>query len=144
MRPVQTIFVAILSALLLPALPALAQPNLHEGSWEITTSMEMEGAPMVIPPQTRTQCMTQADLVPDAKQQGPSCKMLDQKMEGSTASWRMVCKTEQGSTEGAGRISYTGDSFQGEMTARVTDPNGKASNMKLKYQGRRIGPCQSR
>jgi hypothetical protein len=38
---------------------ALAEgPNMKEGLWEITMTMEMPGVPVKMPPRTWTQCLT--------------------------------------------------------------------------------------
>ncbi|RPJ77906.1 MAG: DUF3617 family protein, partial [Deltaproteobacteria bacterium] len=48
---------------------SFAEPNLKEGKWEVTTTMEMPGMPMQLPPFTYTQCITKSDLVPENTQQ---------------------------------------------------------------------------
>ena len=44
-------------------------PNMQEGTWEITTTMEMQGMTTSMPPVTYTQCLTKKDLVPQGSQQ---------------------------------------------------------------------------
>lgn len=125
------------------AMPALAAPNMEEGNWEITTKMEMPGMPFAMPPTKHNQCMTKKDAVPDQSRKGQDCKMTDQKMTGDTVSWRMQCKDRDGTTEGEGKITYAGKSYDGSMQMRMTSAKGEAHAMKLSFAGRHTGPCKS-
>ena len=37
--------------------------NIHEGLWEITTKMEIEGMPMQMPARKHTQCLTEKNML---------------------------------------------------------------------------------
>lgn len=127
------------------ASPALAQqPNLTEGNWEITTRMEMPGMPFQMPPQKHNQCITKKDFVPDQSSKNRDCKVSDQKVTGNTVSWKMYCKDKDGTTEGEGKITYAGSSYDGMMMAKVTPPKGGESmTMKMNFTGKHTGPCKS-
>src|SRR5688572_9525102 len=124
------------------ASPALAQPNLQEGNWEITTRMEMPGMPFQMPPQKHNQCMTKKDYVPDQSSKGQDCKITDQKITGDTVSWKMSCKDKDGTVEGEGKITYAGKSYDGMMMAKMTQ-KGESHTMKMNFAGKHTGPCKS-
>lgn len=124
------------------ALPALAAPNMEEGNWEITTRMEMPGMPFAMPPTKHNQCMTKKDMVPDQSQKGQDCKITDQKMTGDTVSWRMLCKDRDGTSEGDGKITYKGKSYDGQMLMKMAQ-KGETHTMKMNFSGRHTGPCKS-
>jgi hypothetical protein len=125
------------------AMPALAAPNMEEGNWEITMKMEMVGMPFAMPPMKHNQCMTKKDMVPDSSQKGQDCTMSDQKITGDTVSWRMQCKDKDGVTEGEGKITYAGKSYDGAMLMKMTSKKGEAHTMKMAFQGHHTGPCKS-
>ncbi len=143
MRLAWNAFTAALSVLLLQTTPALADPDLQEGNWEITINMEMEGLPFAMPPVTHNQCITRESLIPDSSEPGQDCKILDHDVNGSTVSWRMQCDGDDGRMEGEGRITYAGSSYEGAVLMKVTGTSGEVTQMKLKHQGRHTGPCKS-
>ena len=125
------------------ASPALAQqPNLEEGNWEVTTKMEIPGMPFQMPAQKHNQCITKKEFVPDQSDKNRDCKVTDQKVTGNTVSWKMSCKGKDGTTEGEGKITYAGKSYDGMMMANMTQ-KGEAMTMKMNFAGKHTGPCKS-
>ena len=125
------------------ATPALAQqPNLEEGNWEVTTKMEIPGMPFQMPAQKHNQCITKKEFVPDQSDKNRDCKVTDQKVTGNTVSWKMSCKGKDGTTEGEGKITYAGKSYDGMMMANMTQ-KGEAMTMKMNFAGKHTGPCKS-
>jgi hypothetical protein len=117
--------------------PAAATLNMNEGQWEITTTMDMPGMPAeAMKPHTVTTCLSKSDYVPKADQEKSDCKMVDQKIDGDTVSWNMVCKE----SSGKGTVTYAGDSFSGLMESTMKE-GGKEMTMKMKMDGKRIGAC---
>ncbi|WP_432820881.1 DUF3617 domain-containing protein [Trichloromonas sp.] len=112
--------------------------DMQEGLWEITTTTEMPGVPFQIPPMTFTQCITQQDLVPQNEEPDSECTLTDQRTDGNTVSWRIVCKGEGGSSRGEGKVTYHGDSFEGDMKMSMDQGMQMVNHM----QGRRIGACK--
>jgi hypothetical protein len=119
---------------------SFAEPNLKEGKWEVTTTMEMPGMPMQLPPFTYTQCITKSDLVPEntqqQQQQNENCDAVDVKTSGNTVTWSTKCKGEEGETKGTGTITYSGDTFTGNMKV-----NQGGMEMTTKMNGKYIGKC---
>jgi hypothetical protein len=73
-----------------------ATSDMQPGLWEITTTVEMSGMPMPMPPQTIQHCYTKQDV---AKGEGTvpqgdsrNCRIKDHKVSGNTASWTLVCR----------------------------------------------------
>ena len=121
----------------------LADPAMQEGNWEVTMKMEMVGMPFPMPPTKVNQCVTKKDLVPDMSQRDQNCIVNDQKVTGDTLTWRMQCKGAQGTMDGEGRIKYSGDTYEGEMQANMTDKSGKAMTIKYTMHGKHTGACQA-
>lgn len=134
-------FMLLVSAMILAmAASVQAGPDLQEGLWQITTTFEMPGMPMKMPPTTRSQCITQDDLVPQAQQQpGQECRVSNYKVAGNTVSYDVVCKAEGNQMKGHGEATYSGDSMSGSM--RMTVTGQQEMQMTYRYTGKRTGPC---
>lgn len=116
---------------------AASGPNMKEGLWEITTKTKMPG--MEMPPMKHTQCITKNDLVPQSSQPGQECKITETKVIGNTVTWTMQCKTQGGEMKGTGKITYSGDSFEGTMIMSMPQANMKITTH---ISGKRIGDCK--
>lgn len=109
--------------------PEAAAPsvNMQDGQWEITTRIDMPGMPAeAMKPHTVKTCLTKDKCVPEADQQQTDCTMKDQKVDGNTVSWTVVCKD----TTGTGTITYAGDTFNGQMESS-TRIEGKVMKTKM-------------
>jgi len=124
---------------------AFAGVNLHEGLWEITTKMEMQGMPMKMPARKHTQCLTKENMlktmVPKEQTQEEECKITDTKIRGNTVTWVMKCSGED-AMEVTGKITYHGDTFEGTITMISNDPEEDKMKMINHISGRRIGKCK--
>jgi hypothetical protein len=124
---------------------AFAGVNMHEGLWEITTKMEMEGMPMQMPARTITQCLTKKNMlktmVPKEQAQEEECKITDQKISGNTVTWVMKCKGEN-AMEMTGKTTYRGNTFEGTMIMISNDPNEGKMKIINHISGKRIGECK--
>ena len=112
--------------------------NMQEGKWEITSVTEMPGMPMNMGPMKHTQCITKKDLVPHSSQPGQECKITDTKITGDTVTWSMTCSGQGGKVQGSGKITYKGDSFEGESKMLIEQGN---MEMTSHMSGKRIGNC---
>lgn len=129
-------------ALALP-LSAPAQPGFHEGEWQTTVKMEMQGIPVEMPPLTSSQCLTRKDLVPKTQQPGQDCRLLKRKITGDTVSWEMECKSKDGGTmRGRGEIAYRQDSYSGTLKMEFDESGVPRMTMNYALTGRRVGPCK--
>ncbi|RLB26503.1 MAG: hypothetical protein DRG66_06760 [Deltaproteobacteria bacterium] len=111
--------------------------NMKEGLWEITTKTKIPG--MEMPPMKHTQCITKNDLVPQSSQPGQECKITETKVIGNTVTWTMQCKTQGEEMKGTGKITYSGDSFEGTIIISMPQANMKITTH---ISGKRIGDCK--
>jgi len=120
------------------SLPAhAAGPDISEGQWQITVTMEIPGMPMAMPPVTHMQCLTTQDHVPWKTQQSDACKLSDSKTKGNTVSWIVKCGGQNASTT-TGEITYNGNTFKGVMNIEAAGAPPMTSHIK----GKRVGPCK--
>ncbi len=129
-------FLMFMLATVIPVALVEAETNIKYGLWETTIETEMTGIPMKQPAVTHTQCLTKENLVPDSSPPNSECKMVDKKIVGNTATWRMECKGDQGPADMTGKITYTGDTYEG--TIKI---NTQGITMIQTLNGKRIGEC---
>jgi len=113
--------------------------DMEEGMWEITTKVEMAGMAFSMPGMTQTMCLTKDDMIPqqDLQAQSSGCTVKSQTVSGNSVNWEVLCDSEGGKTTSTGKITYSGDSFEG--TVNMTVPG--AGPMQQTMTGRRIGAC---
>lgn len=137
------VFALASGSFLLVAGPAAADVSVHEGEWEITTTLAMTGVPFQPPPSTHTQCMTKKDAVPQPKDQG-NCQISTVKTDGKTVQWHIKCeKGPNQSLEGEGATTYNGDALEGHASFTLKSPrspNPVQATQTIK--GRRLGDCK--
>ena len=128
-------------SLLLCVEVAWARINLNPGKWKITTKTEMTGMGNIdMAPITHTQCLTEADLVPQSKEASNECQISEIHQHGNTVSWKIICSGQGGQMVGTGQVTYNGDSLHGTMDMDIT---GAGMHVKNIITGRRIGECDS-
>jgi hypothetical protein len=124
---------------------AYAGVDMHEGLWEITTRMEMQGMPMKMPARKHTQCLTKKNMlktmVPREQNEEEECKITDTKINGNIVTWTMKCSGED-AMEMIGKTTYHGDTFDGTITMISNDPEEGKMKMINHISGRRIGECK--
>jgi len=112
---------------------SFAAPNMEDGLWEITTTVDMPGMPSRS--FTHTTCLTKEKAVPQTAESG--CTIKDVKTQGNNVTWTVVCR-EGTST---GKVTYAGTTMDGVIETTVKT-NGKTITMKNTIKGKRIGPCK--
>jgi hypothetical protein len=113
---------------------SFAAPNMEDGLWEITSTMEMPGMPAKS--FTHSSCLTKEKAVPQTSQS--DCTIKDVKNLGNTITWTVVCR--EGATMSKGKVTYAGTTMDGVIETTVKSNGGKTMTMKMK--GKRIGPCK--
>ncbi|MGA2515819.1 MAG: DUF3617 family protein [Thermodesulfobacteriota bacterium] len=113
---------------------SFAAPNMEDGLWEITSTMEMPGMPAKS--FTHNSCLTKEKAVPQTSQS--DCTIKDVKNLGNTITWTVVCR--EGATMSKGKVTYAGTTMDGVIETTVKSNGGKTMTMKMK--GKRIGPCK--
>ncbi len=116
---------------------SFATEKMKPGLWEITTSMDMTGMPMKIPPQTIRHCYTAQDVEKGLVPESEGCSITELKTSGNKTSWKTECKGEMAGT-GEGQMILLGDSaYEGSSSIKT-----QGMTMNMKYAGKRIGDCK--
>jgi len=125
------------------AAPAAKGPNLHDGQWETTMTIHMPGLPVAIPPVTASTCITKKEVVPQTNQPGQNCKIKNQKITDDIVEWTSTCTDQKGGTmEVTGKITYKGDTFEGEMKMNMSGGPTTGGAMSYTMTGKRTGDCK--
>ncbi len=132
----------VITLLLSFASPLLAAPpNMQEGNWELTMSMQMEGVPFAMPPVKMNHCYTKKELedsnstLPSASNKKNDCETKNMKVSGNTATWEVICKD---GSKGSGEITYKGASYDSTLNMVTKDGNKSTTRIKAK----RTGDCK--
>jgi hypothetical protein len=113
-------------------------PNMKEGKWEITVTMEATGKmPFKMPPQTFTQCITKQNAIPQKAEQNQNCKFTKNEMKGDTVLWTVECKTPEGPVVSEGTVTYKGTTFDG-----VVKMKHFGMDITQNMNGKWIGECK--
>jgi hypothetical protein len=130
---------AVVLSVLLPA-AVFAAEGIRPGMWEITTTMDMPGMPMKMPPTTIRHCYT-AEEVKDQKKvisSDKDCTVTDVKSSGNKVTWKMKC-TGQNPGTFSGETVFSGDSYVSTM--KMESQGGAGTSVNMKVQGKRVGNC---
>lgn len=120
---------------------AASDLKINKGLWNITTTMEIPGLPIAMPPTTMQECINDtANMLEQFKnpQQNDQddCSIKNQHISGNTVTYDVVCNTPQGKSVNHASFTYTGDNMHGTMKV-----NTHGQTMTIKYSGHRVGPC---
>ena len=118
-----------------------AAVDMHEGEWETTMEMKMEGMPKAMPPIKRKQCITKDNMIPQHRQGNKNCKVKSQKLVGNKLTWTAECVDRGSKTEMQGEITYSGDSYRGNITVREKGTSRQVMVSTGVLSGHRIGEC---
>ena len=114
---------------------SFAAPNMDDGLWEITTTVNMPSMPAKS--FTHTTCLTKEKAIPQTAQSG--CTVKDVKTQGNAVSWTVVCK--EGMSTSTGKVTYAGTTMDGVVETTVKT-DGQTMMMKSTMKGKRIGACK--
>jgi len=136
-RVIVTIMLAINS------FSVLAELDVQEGKWEITTQMKMQGPIKVeIPPVTVNQCFTKENMTPDRVLNNKHCEMLKMDITENKVSWKMTCKQAGMQMDGIGDLAYKKTTFDGNFKMMMSGSKEGAMNIDTKLNGHYVGPCK--
>jgi hypothetical protein len=145
-----TMIVAMLSASLCVA----ATPNMKEGEWEITTTMEVAGMPGMSAggafggqPMTVRRCYTRQDIdnkrsALDSARAEKNCKARDFNTSGNKMTFKMECEGRGGKTTGSGEFTYHANAYEGVMKTRMQSERRGEMEMTTRVAGKRLGDCK--
>ena len=123
-----------------------AAPDMQPGQWEITTTVEMPGMPMKMPPITTKQCLTKENIIPQQTPTGQMgenspCAIKNVVTKGDKVIWDVVCHGKGHAMMGHGEIAYHGTTMEGEVTMTIDIPGQGKRKMTMHMKGKRIGAC---
>jgi hypothetical protein len=130
--------------LIVESFTAIAEMDIKEGNWEITTQMQMQGMPVKvgIPPVTINQCFTKENMTPEKMLNNKHCEMLAMDIGEKTVSWKMKCKQIGMKMEGHGNLAYNKTSFDGTFKMLMSGSKQGDMNINTKLNGHYVGPCK--
>jgi hypothetical protein len=130
---------AFITTLVLCALPALcsAADVMRDGYWEMTSTMEMPGMPMQMPPTKIKHCYTKEEVKDPttAVNTDKNCKVTDLKHSGNKVTWKMKCTGER-SGEFSGDTVFKKDSYVSNMKM-----SSEGMTIKMQVNAKRLGDC---
>jgi hypothetical protein len=86
---------------------------------------------------TMTQCLTNDDPVPEAKNE-ENCKQTHS-VKGNTVTFEAVCAKSRST----GEVTYNNDTMKGTIKSTQTE-NGQETNTTIDISGQYVGPCQDK
>jgi len=127
---------AILAACALP-MSSFAADTMHDGYWEIVSTMDMPGMPMKIPPTKVNHCYSKEDVKDQKKTvtTDKNCTVTDFKQSGNKVTWKMTC-TGKNSGVFSGETIFKRDSYESNMKMQ-----SQGRNMKMVVNAKRLGDC---
>lgn len=116
--------------------------NLHEGNWETLVTIQKDEKSLPLPAIKSAKCITREDPLPNAVQPNDRCQITGKEVKGNDVAWQVRCADMKGVMEGAGKVTYAGDTFGGNMQVSIRD-SGDKRKMDMIYvlKGRRTGAC---
>jgi Protein of unknown function (DUF3617) len=130
------IVISILFVLALTA-TCFAADTMRDGYWELTTTMEMPGMPMMIPPTTIKHCYTKEDVKDQKKTitTDKNCTVTDLKKSGNKVTWKMKC-TGNHAGDFSGETVFKKDAYDSTMKMHTEE-----QTMNMKVKAKRLGNC---
>ena len=130
------IVISILFAVVLPA-TSFAADTMRDGYWEMTSTMDMPGMPMQMPPTITKHCYTKEDVKDQKKTitTDKNCTVTDLKQSGNKVTWKMKC-TGKNAGDFSGETVFKTDAYDSTMQM---ESQGQTMNMKVK--AKRLGAC---
>jgi hypothetical protein len=147
------LFAGMLTGIL--ATTSHAAEEIRAGKWQFTTEMPMPAGMQPAPGgqmqpggstrMMRTACITPANPVPATTESNLQCKVDDERRNGGTVSWSMICTPPQGKpVRSDGVAHYTGNAMEASFTTHLTAPDGRAIDNPGRITGRYLGACDAK
>jgi len=115
---------------------AIAAPGEY---WDSTTKIDMPGMPMAMPAQTFRFCMAKGLEKDPRSGMDKDCQLLESKMSGNKASFKMRCVKNGETMTGTGDMTFGPDSSDGRMTLTMSQ-----GTVTMLYSTKRVGgACDS-
>jgi hypothetical protein len=132
------IFLAAVAFVALSCISVFAASEMRAGMWEITSSIDMPGMPVQVPPTVVRHCYTKEDVQDQKKvvaNKNADCTVTDMKKSSNKVTWKMQC-TGKGKGTFSGETIFGGDSYESTMNMQ-----SEGRSMTTRSKARRIGNC---
>ena len=119
-------------------------PDIKEGLWALTSTAEMSGMPMEMPPMTTTseQCMSKENaLNPRMMLKNQNCEITNMVIGSNTAKWEMSCSQQGMKMTGNGSVNYQYESMSGTFNMNMQSETG-TMKITTKMKGHYLGACK--
>ncbi len=116
-------------------------PDMKEGKWEITTEIGLKGIPIKMPAMASTLCLTKKNPIPQEQPPDRNCAVTEQKTDGDTVTWKMVCRDNGAEVTSEGMITYSGVLFSGKIDTTISG-GPMAMTASNTITGKYLGPCE--
>ena len=120
---------------------ASASNDFREGLWEITATEEFIDVETDIPSTRFTQCLTQAEPVPNVQWDNETCEIESYTLTGSSLSWQLRCDTLYGEKRKEGLIHFSDTTLTGTITPGMSFPGLRVVS-ETRLEGKYIGECE--
>ena len=107
-------------------------------TWDVTTKTDAAGGNF--PEMVMTICLPPGGAKDPQQllQQDNNCEVADLKTTGKKTTWKVRCGSGDNEMAGTGDLTYSTNSYQG-VTKLAGKSGGEPVNMKMTYQGKRVG-----
>ena len=87
-------------------------------------------------------CIEDGEISPDTfNEVADGCLVSDQKSDRTSMSWRVECKSPQGSMKGDAKFTSTGSAVTGLMNMKM-EGGGMDMSFEHRTEGKRLGDCE--
>lgn len=124
------------------AAPLAAAAGIESGDWEIKVATVLPGTPPA--EQALTRCLTAEDSRNPGRlfgAPGPGCEFLNQRDDGKTYRFDILCRDQNLTVSGSGDMSYAPERIEGSLTVR-TVVGAQTLDVRSRIAARRLGPCK--
>jgi hypothetical protein len=135
----RTLFAFLLLGIVIPA----SADDVRPGLWSITLTMTAAGLDTEFGPFTKTQCFSQADAENPHKlfaDMGGDCTYGDKRFQDSRFTFTVKCSGAV-PMQGDGEVSFSADSFDGNLAIQANAPEMGLVRTKSRVKGKRLGDC---
>ena len=141
-------WIALLPALACATAVATAADDfdIEPGMWEITSEMQLTGAPpqmaamMQRPAATRKECIEPRSIDFGNDEMAAGCSFTSTRHSASRLSWDIQCTHGEGTSSGHGESHFAGNTVSGWFEINMQGPTGPMK-MKHIHKGKRVGDC---
>jgi hypothetical protein len=141
------IWMALVGALAVLAVPAAAENSIEPGQWKVTTNTLMNGAAM--PPQVKTLCLTPEQAGDIGKTFGPAmttvnstCERTEYEASERRLKWRLQCKGQL-DMDVSGDFNFdTPTHYTASIATKGWMAGALMSDVKTELEGERVSECE--